>query len=637
MRSSQKGHASLAAMKLGFVNDGFDHYLSPRPFINEIRNTRQTWGGTGAGSVDVNGWITNMPNGQSVSLIVMHGQDYPVDYIRSGRYVCTWSGPLTVDITSGSGAVSNKVTTDHRIEFDLAALSSGNSGGNFLNVIVSNSSGSAGSVSDIAVYHSEDEALYLAGEIFGTAYLDSLHGADVVRFLGWMGTNSSGVVNYSDFKTEAHCLWYPIPISVMAKLGAKLNKDVWICVPHQATQACMNAVAAELWNQLSAYPNVKIYGEYSNETWNSIFTQSGYVTNTKSVGLTIVDNNGNPSTDSVDKAACATAHGAMQVWTALETYFPRNRVARVYAGQAANWGARDSGFEYADTSLALYSGEKLKNLVDAYAIAPYFRPTVGGSYGVPADMTKKSVIARSDHAKSDSYWDRVVSNSLATTVTDLATSKAGCTGKRADIQLISYELGHEFQLSLNDYTQNWTASVVANELDFGTDITGIFTNGDLISVAFQTDNGTYSGQLFSGASFWRGFLCRIGTTNNKLKAYANQADYDSNTPATLNTSATTGGAGDGLWHIDNWTRCNALAQKYRDMLDSHIGVRWYRKYYDICKAGGLSLFLHLGCAGMYVISDGSFSWFQWGLKRSPYDPDSAYPRAAWFRRFANGT
>lgn len=133
----------------------------------------------------------------------------------------------------------------------------------------------------------------LNGGIFNPHWAHEIRNAKVLRFMDWMITNSSAVVNYSDIPTEAHAIWGQrkddgegrtkegTPISLIHKLATLTGCDVWINVGHQWSDACITAAISELWTALSG-TSTRIWVEYTNEPWNSsIGSQQSYL-NTQS-------------------------------------------------------------------------------------------------------------------------------------------------------------------------------------------------------------------------------------------------------------------------------------------------------------------------------------------------------------------
>lgn len=103
--------------------------------------------------------------------------------------------------------------------------------------------------------------------------------ASVYRFMDWEWTNASPLMDWKDrptpqLATQAggtgvaleHCL----------ELSALTGKDPWLCIPHQATDAFVEQMAALV--SLRLPPSQKVWLEYSNECWNNApkYPQSAY-------------------------------------------------------------------------------------------------------------------------------------------------------------------------------------------------------------------------------------------------------------------------------------------------------------------------------------------------------------------------
>jgi hypothetical protein len=674
----------------------YSYYSGSNPYANLIHGSLEAWRGADLTPVDSLGWITNMANGApALNKYIITNVTYGGNHVKPGRYGIKWTGPLTVSVVN-NGYQANIVTSDHRVEFDLVAFNQGTSRATFIDISVTNTSGSAASVNDIAVFHLDDESEVIAGRPFQREFINNLAGFKIIRPMDFMNINSSPIVNYADIPTEAHCSWGPPPISVIGKMIAACNADLWMCAFHKATDACLNSIAQELYAQMGG-GTMSVHGEGSNETWNYApdFNQGAWIRDNIAPGISVVDTNGAPSAAENDKIACGTAHLSMRFWKALETYFPRSRVVRVFSGQAANFATLAGGFEYKDTTNVLYGGAALKTLVDTYAIAPYFNISVGGGL-VPADMSKKAQITRQDANQSNTFWSNAIALEVDTYGKNwISNSKTQLAAKGANIKLTSYELGAGLSLDSSITADLWPATVVANTLDFGINVTGIFSNGD--KMCYQYSGGT---ALFSGAGHYSGFLLKLSGTN-AIRVFSSQANYDSDTAATLNSYTVTGGSWSagtatlnmasaaGLlvgheikvtgttpsgfntnlavvtgvtansvsyavavdpgawtsggvisitWYIDNLTRVLALANKYKSMMDSTFGVEQYKKNMEMCASYGMLAYMqfHLYAGYTHPGESGSHA-FQWGLKRSVWDSDDAYPRAAFLRRFANGT
>ena len=91
-------------------------------------------------------------------------------------------------------------------------------------------------------------------------------------------TNNSTLVNWSDrnpkdFHTQGELIG--VSYEWMIDLCNKLKKDIWICVPHSATDDYLIQMAQLFRDNLD--PDLTIYLEYSNEVWNWQFQQAHWV------------------------------------------------------------------------------------------------------------------------------------------------------------------------------------------------------------------------------------------------------------------------------------------------------------------------------------------------------------------------
>lgn len=99
----------------------------------------------------------------------------------------------------------------------------------------------------------------------------------VIRFMDWQRTNGSKQVSWSDRPTpnlQTQGIDSGVAPEYMIELANTLNADPWFCMPHLATDDYIRNFAQMVKKQLK--PSLKVYIEYSNECWNSIFGQARY-------------------------------------------------------------------------------------------------------------------------------------------------------------------------------------------------------------------------------------------------------------------------------------------------------------------------------------------------------------------------
>ena len=179
----------------------------------------------------------------------------------------------------------------------------------------------------------------------------------VLRFMDWMRTNHATVTQYHSANTHGRDyytqefrgvggagMWYII------QMANQLNKSIWVNVPHQMVDSSVTAMANYIAQNLN--PGLKCYLEYSNEVWNTQFSQYSWVR------------------DNVPGQNIPQRYGvrAREVFELFASRFAAqgrtSDLRRVLAGQAANtWHLAQA---------LITAGDR----TDCIAIAPYF----GASY-----------------------------------------------------------------------------------------------------------------------------------------------------------------------------------------------------------------------------------------------------------------
>lgn len=120
--------------------------------------------------------------------------------------------------------------------------------------------------------------------IWSSVFLDEVSMYVLLRFMDWGGTNNSDDVYWSDRKLpespENYWAWGGEPggdgmaYEWMIDLCNRTDKNMWVCVPHRADANYFTQLATLIKNRLK--PTLKVYVEYSNETWNYGFSQAQY-------------------------------------------------------------------------------------------------------------------------------------------------------------------------------------------------------------------------------------------------------------------------------------------------------------------------------------------------------------------------
>jgi hypothetical protein len=162
-----------------------------------------------------------------------------------------------------------------------------------------------------------------------------------------------------------------IPLEVMIDLSNTLGVAPWFCIPHQASDAYVQAMAELIAQQLSADLPVAI--EFSNEVWNGIMPQAAYAANQGKAFGQIAANQATWGNTPFQWQMAWYARRATQCFKLIEKIIPSNRLGRILGSQCGNpW-----------VSQWILGFEDTRQHIDVLAIAPY----VGDSITSATDLT----------------------------------------------------------------------------------------------------------------------------------------------------------------------------------------------------------------------------------------------------------
>ncbi|MCS7048243.1 MAG: HYR domain-containing protein [Verrucomicrobiae bacterium] len=416
-------------MDVGINLDGLADWSTAFVFVDAFKEARiwQTRNADGSGSwgsgyghlapVDENGWPVQVPfvpsNGvppQIIHTIVNLNEagTYTFLYEGSGTLRFRWAGAGFTNLpTGGARSFTFQVTNSQATAWiEIHATTTNDPLRNFRIITPGH----------LATYQTQP---------FHPLYLDRLQPFSVLRFMDWGKINNSTLTSwwqrtrpttYTQARNEGVALEY------MVALCNTLGKHMWLCIPAPADDDYVRQAARLIRDSLNA--GLLLFVEYSNETWNSLFTQYSYVNN-QGLALGLDANAWNAGQK-------YTAYRSAQIWRIFEEEFgigASNRLVKVLAGQAANPAvaqARISAIN--DPSINPH-----RVLPDVLAIAPYF----GRTYR-PADIPPQAPA----YPTVDEIVTVVSSQAIASAKTYIVNHKA-----LADAQgwaLICYEGGQGF-------------------------------------------------------------------------------------------------------------------------------------------------------------------------------------------------
>lgn len=374
-----------------------DVFRTARPWIYRYKNGAKP-GGKETQQLDKEGWPLYLHYNQWVETLVCRDLDghYP-----GGRYVCLYEGKGLL-----------------RFYFDARVIES--EPGRVLLYVSPSSDGILMQISEtnpdtpihhIRLFHEEYETT-LSKQPFHPLFLERLKPFQVLRFMDWQRINNNPTVHWEDRAQPSdytQATEKGVALEFIIELCNTLDKDPWLCIPHQASDDYVRAFAHLLKDKL--HPERHMYLEYSNEVWNSMFQQANYA---KEQGVAA-----SLSKDPFEAQLRFYSQRSVEVFKIFEDVFASHkRFTRVLASQAANPWVSEKILEW----------NEAHEWVDALALAPYF----GSHLGHPDELI--SVL--------DGPIDRVFErcrediHSMATLV-----KKHKALSERFKLSLIAYEGG----------------------------------------------------------------------------------------------------------------------------------------------------------------------------------------------------
>jgi len=235
----------------------------------------------------------------------------------AGRYVCLYEGEGQIEFHFDARVAS---VSPGRIEIDVTPSSDGR--GILMKIVRSQRENHIRNIRVIMPGFEEASET----QPFNPIFVDGLRPFTIVRFMCWQRTNDSCEKTWDQRTARSSYTQagdHGVAIEYMIELCNLLGADPWFCIPHQADDEYIQSFASLVKNQLM--PERKVYIEYSNEVWNSMFPQYRWV-----------DEHGNPSWSHPERYA-SFAGKAFGIWHRVfgDT---KGRVIRVVSGQQANPG-----------------------------------------------------------------------------------------------------------------------------------------------------------------------------------------------------------------------------------------------------------------------------------------------------------
>lgn len=225
--------------------------------------------------MDKRGWLTTLPVVDGVETGVyaniFYGRIQP-----AGPFILEWKGKGSIEV-EGPYEVIGK----NRIRFDFAPEyvdAQGNPTQDGITVVINGTDpdGTGNYLRDIKLYRAEDADLIAAGERFDPDWMNAIDDFRILRTHDWQYTNFPATVDWSRNVVAAdQAVWgldgRGMPYEVMVDTANETRSDIWVNMPHTASDAYIRAAAIYLRDNLA--PGLRVHAEFSNEHFTTIFDQ----------------------------------------------------------------------------------------------------------------------------------------------------------------------------------------------------------------------------------------------------------------------------------------------------------------------------------------------------------------------------
>lgn len=457
---------TMMGVNIGFVSDWGNNYM----FVDAVKTARG-WSPVGDTCVegypgcngvtfpaeDANGW----PLSDFQILLITDGGDplnRPITERNPsfvGTYSIVFNGQADITISNGSGIIRNKVYNAGTNTTTAEAVMDGGTGQLFLTFQNTVYSPTVGGVKNLKVLRPG----YPVGttKVFTDEFLNAIAPFSTLRFMEAQNMNDSPVTSYAqrtpgNYPFQGSCAATKcssgISFEYMAMLANLTGKDIWINIPHKADVTAYSTSVAQFF-KANLNSDIKLYVEWSNEVWNSLFDQTHDNYNEAVASVAAGDPN-----DFAMGGAGAYNQGYRRI--AYQGMLMSNAFRAVYGNSAMMTTVRpvfamQYTYQYLSVDALWYLNTKfgsVSNYFYAIAGAPYWQAASGNYVTVDALMTAiasdltTTQIPEANHGTAstsdianNSAWSGATFNQLAT---------------HYGIKSIAYEGSADMSLNTND-------------------------------------------------------------------------------------------------------------------------------------------------------------------------------------------
>ena len=375
-----------------------DVFRMSRPWISQKQG--ESWGRGPQIELDEQGWVKRLDNDcwAETPLCTISGGHYP-----QGQYTILYDGQGKIDVWNAGDVV---LTQPGVLIFNARP----EKGGFFLRLLETDPKDY---IRNIRVIMPGSVDTYKDNP-WHPVFLKRWNGVACLRFMDFMHTNGSKISTWSQRPqlSDATFSKKGIALELLIDLANRLDADPWFCIPHLADDDYIRNFALMVKNRLD--PNLKIYVEYSNETWNGMFPQSKYAGEQgKNLGF---------AEKPWEAGWRYTAYRSVQIFKIFAQVLGGNeRLVRILPSQAANPYVSERVVEFQDAY----------KHADALAIAPYISFNIRPNGKPPADEVARWTV--------DQVLDHIENKALPESIRWIQGNKK--IADKYNLKLVVYEGG----------------------------------------------------------------------------------------------------------------------------------------------------------------------------------------------------
>jgi hypothetical protein len=403
---------------IGVNLNGIADWSPQWPFVDMFKTSRTwipqrkgaDWGQGGTLKLTPDGWVASLEPGQWAETVMMIDNTH----FPAGKYTLLYEGDGKLGFAFDNARIVTQ--SPGRMVVDVTP----DGAGVFLQILATNP---ANPIRNIRFIMPGFEQTYRS-QPFHPLFLKRLAQFKALRFMDWGATNNSEVREWRDRstpKSPTQASEKGVALEYMIQLANTLKIDPWFTIPAQASDDYVRQFAILVRDRLD--PSLKAHVEYSNEVWNTIFSQSKYA----------IEQGRRRNLDENDYTTLLRYYSerSVEIFQIVDWVFGAQRpkrIVRILAGQAENpWTAEQ-----------IMGWKDAYRHADAYAIAPYFD-------GIDQDKNGESDLNDPNNANTTLKLtpEQVVEKLQASIKTDVRTmfDKNYQVAKQFGLPLFAYEGG----------------------------------------------------------------------------------------------------------------------------------------------------------------------------------------------------